>query len=632
MVYTVFDLESDGLRGHVTVIHCLSYQKISSTGEVLEKGTFTRPTREQLKPFFEDTSIIVGHNIIRYDCPVIKDMFGDIQFQDMIDTLALSWYTWPNRLKHGLEAHGDDEGVEKPAINDWKNLTQEEYEHRCETDVEINVRMFVRMLNYLNVLYEGDTKKVVNLMNYLSYKLVCAQEQEESENKLTIDRELVESSLSTLEVLRKERMDALADAMPEKINYVLRTQPLKLIKKDGNVTALGQKWFDLLLAHNLPLDYQGNIEVEKSRETGNPASKTQIKQWLNSLGWVPRTFEYRKNTAGDVNAVAQIYNGSEVCDSVKELYEIEPQLEHLNLLSLINHRISIFKGFLDTMDEEDKAAATVAGFTNTLRFKHSKPIVNLPKPGKFYGDEVRASIIAPDKAGYMLCGADMSALEDTTKQHYMYKYDPEYVIQMRVPGFDPHLDIALLANLLTLEQVEDHKSGKENYSKQRSMAKTVNFAGIYGAGAPKIAQSTGMTLAQATQLHKTYWERNKSVKLVAKNAKHKTVKYNGQDQMWLYNPVSGFWYSLRTEKDKFSTLNQGTGVFCFDMWVREVRAKGIKISMQYHDEVLFSYHESEEENIKQILEGAIDTVNKKLRLNVPLGVSMLFGSNYKETH
>lgn len=118
---------------------------------------------------------------------------------------------------------------------------------------------------------------------------------------------------------------------------------------------------------------------------------------------------------------------------------------------------------------------------------------------------------------------------------------------------------------------------------KRSKAKVVNFSAVYGAGAPKIAQSTGMSLIDAQKLHKTYWERNKAVKLVAKNAKHKTVKFNGQEQMWLLNPISGFWYSLRTEKDKFSTLNQGTGVFCFDMWVREVRSSGIQISMQYHD-------------------------------------------------
>ena len=43
----------------------------------------------------------------------------------------------------------------------------------------------------------------------------------------------------------------------------------------------------------------------------------------------------------------------------------------------------------------------------------------------------------------------MSSLEDSTKQHYMMYYDPEYVQAMRVPGFDPHIDIAKLANLIT---------------------------------------------------------------------------------------------------------------------------------------------------------------------------------------
>ena len=166
----------------------------------------------------------------------------------------------------------------------------------------------------------------------------------------------------------------------------------------------------------------------------------------------------------------------------------------------------------------------------------------------------------------------------------------------------------------------------------RSKAKVVNFSAVYGAGAPKIAQSTGMSLIDAQKLHKTYWERNKAVKLVAKNAKHKTVKFNGQEQMWLLNPISGFWYSLRTEKDKFSTLNQGTGVFCFDMWVREVRNLGIVVSMQYHDEVLFSIPEGMEDTYREKLESAIQTVNRKLKLNVPLGVSMLFGLNYSDVH
>lgn len=55
----------------------------------------------------------------------------------------------------------------------------------------------------------------------------------------------------------------------------------------------------------------------------------------------------------------------------------------------------------------------------------------------------------------------MSALEDTTKQHYMYYYDPEYVTQMRVPGFDPHVDVAVLSNLMTKEEEKFYKWFKE---------------------------------------------------------------------------------------------------------------------------------------------------------------------------
>ena len=46
----------------------------------------------------------------------------------------------------------------------------------------------------------------------------------------------------------------------------------------------------------------------------------------------------------------------------------------------------------------------------------------------------------------------MSSLEDTTKQHYMYFFDPEYVSNMRVSGFDPHIDVAVLAGLLSEEE------------------------------------------------------------------------------------------------------------------------------------------------------------------------------------
>ena len=419
--------------------------------------------------------------------------------------------------------------------------------------------------------------------------------------------------------------------MPKSITFKEIKKPSKLYKIDGELTSAGSKWFNLLFEHNLPEDYSDTLIIKVSEEDGNPSSTIQLKNWLYSLGWEPRTFEYRKNSNGEVNQIPQIYVNDEVCDSIKDLYQIEPALENLDMLSLINHRIGIFESFLKELNSQNYVKAEIAGFTNTLRFKHKKPIVNLPKVFKFYGKEIRGSIIVPSEE-YLLCGSDMSSLEDTTKQHYMYFFDPEYVIQMRVPGFDPHLDIAIRAEMLTEEQAEQHKRKEVDYSQIRNKAKVVNFASVYGAGPPKIALTAGMPLEQAQKLHKTYWDRNKAVKQVSNSCKVKSITVDNETQMWLWNPVSKFWYSLRYEKDKFSTLNQGTGVFCFDLWIREVRKRGIKIMLQYHDEIAFPLLEPEKESIEMILKESIQMVNTTIKLNVPLGVSIDFGKNYAQIH
>ena len=154
----------------------------------------------------------------------------------------------------------------------------------------------------------------------------------------------------------------------------------------------------------------------------------------------------------------------------------------------------------------------------------------------------------------------MASLEDRTKQHYMWEYDPEYVKEMQVEDFDPHLSLAEFAGALTPEQVQAHKDKKEDYSVVRHLYKTANYACIYGVGAFKLSKTLDITQAEAKAIIKAYWEKNWSVKQVADDQKVRTIG----KQMWILNPVSNFWYSLRYEKDKFSTLNQGTGVYCFD--------------------------------------------------------------------
>jgi hypothetical protein len=43
----------------------------------------------------------------------------------------------------------------------------------------------------------------------------------------------------------------------------------------------------------------------------------------------------------------------------------------------------------------------------------------------------------------------MDSLENNTKLHYMWDYDEEYCNEQMKEGFDPHLDLAVLAGGIT---------------------------------------------------------------------------------------------------------------------------------------------------------------------------------------
>lgn len=628
MRYTIFDIETDGLLDSLTRMHCLC-ASIYEDNTLIEEVVITNMA--ELVPFLERQPILIGHNVIRYDFPAIQKLTGYKHRGVIIDTLALSWYLYPERKEHGLESWGEDVRVAKPHIEDWENQSLSDYVNRCATDVVINTIIFGDFKNYLKEIYVDQS--IERIMAYLTWKMDCAAEQERV--PLTIDREYCKATLVTLNALVEERKSVLAEAMPSISKYDTKSKPSKMFTVKGELTKAGENWLGLLADKGLEADYEGTVEVLKSTELPNPTSITQLKAWLFSLGWQPTIFNYTPNKAGEIRAIPQIQDkDKKLCSNILILAEDNPSVEALKGLFMLQHRVGVLEGFLECSNEQGKMVAQIAGFTNTLRFKHKKPVANLPGVDKPYGKEIRGAIIA-ESDSHLFCGSDMSSLEDTTKQHYMMFYDPEYVTQMRTPGFDPHLDVAVLSGVLTPEQVEEHKlydatGGKEGVShkKVRSKAKVVNFSGIYGAGPPKIAQTTGMSLQEATLLHTIYWERNKSVKQISNDTVFKEVR----KQMWLYNPVSRFWYSLRKPKDRFSTLNQGTGVYCFDTHIKNVRQQGIEISLQYHDEIGFSFLKVEEQQIKDKLNRAIAKTNEILKLNVPLGISIDIGKNYAEAH
>ena len=163
----------------------------------------------------------------------------------------------------------------------------------------------------------------------------------------------------------------------------------------------------------------------------------------------------------------------------------------------------------------------------------------------------------------------------------------------------------------------------------RSPAKVTNYSSLYGVGKVKLAREAGMTVKEADALITAFWDMNWSIKQVAKEAYVRTLK---DGSMWVKNPVSGFFYSLRNDRDTWSTLNQGTGVFIFDSWIMHMRRKGVHPQGQIHDEVFFVLPEGNEKETLQVLEDSIVKVNQTLKLNVEIAVDVKFGENYAQVH
>ena len=142
----VFDCETNGLLDVLDKIHVVSW---STDG----KEVYHTHDYDEMRKFFTETEVLVGHNIIRFDIPAVEKVLGIKVKARLVDTLALSWYLNHERVKHGLESYGEDYGVPKPVIKDWDSLTPEEYAHRCNEDVKINYRLWRDLQRKLEKLY-----------------------------------------------------------------------------------------------------------------------------------------------------------------------------------------------------------------------------------------------------------------------------------------------------------------------------------------------------------------------------------------------------------------------------------------------------------------------------------------------
>jgi len=635
------DIETTGLLDDMykqehPKLHNICGINIETDEIVLFEGS----DKSKIQAWLDEGHTFVTHNCYTYDMPALEFLGFGVSNVKWIDSLAISWYLEPERMKHGLAEYGEDFGVKKPIIENWENQTQEEYNHRVIEDCKIQKLLWQKQTKMLNTLY-GDSG-YERVLNYLMWKMQCLRMQQDNKWKLDVDGANKLRVLLEAEIERK--VDALKEVMPKVPEYVVRKRPAKPFKMDGSLSASGENWKALTEEHKLPFEHTGDIKVVKGWNIGNPSSHVQMKAWLDGLGWEPETFKFIREDDGSTRKIPQInLKGGEICQSVKDLIPKCAGIEHIAGLGILNHRLSVVNGWLrDSVD--GCITARAQGFTNTLRMQH-KEYCNTPSTRVPYGSELRSLLVA--REGHTLCGSDLSGVENYIKNHFQWHIDREYVKTQLSDGYCPHLSICVSAGMMSEEDAEWYKWYKKQsehtpeFDKKfaaldaiRSVGKSTNYACQYGSGVETLARTAKVSKKAAKMLHEGYNKLNWSVPKIASMMVVKSTAFGN----WQLNPVNKFWYSLRTDKDRFSTLVQGTAAYVFDIWLYQCyilakkRRMEYKILAQSHDDQVLEFKGEIRDDIENLIRDALVNVNKTLKLNVAIKCDVMFGKNGKEIH
>ena len=137
----IWDIETNGFYQETTDIWCMWIVDYV-TGE---KFGFRPHEIDEAIKCLEQFDILVGHNIIDFDRPIIDKFYPDWACPMLFDTLVLSRMLEPDRHSHALKSYGvqlknlkGDYGEQEEA---WDKFSEDMYEY-CLQDVLLNLDVY----------------------------------------------------------------------------------------------------------------------------------------------------------------------------------------------------------------------------------------------------------------------------------------------------------------------------------------------------------------------------------------------------------------------------------------------------------------------------------------------------------
>jgi len=388
--------------------------------------------------------LLVGHSIIRYDCPVLERLHGMQWSPDRVFDTTIMGSLWKPDSKmdmmellreqkilaedakspHSLRTWGKRIGVykgQKPV--DFTTPTDDMFRY-CVQDVETTA-----------ALYDHARRGLAGFdaAMLLEHRFAnCMSEMER--NGFCFDLQKASLLEATIRAERATLQAELETKLPPKLTV---------------------------------------LKTKTKSEPFNPGSRQQVAAYFKSLGWEPTEFTDGGSPRVDDDVLQDLVGEYPYAAEIARYYVLT------KLLGYLSDGDGSWLKHLKPDGRMHGAVITIG--TPTMRCAHHSPNMGqVPAARRPYGKECRA-LFGP-RPGWKLVGVDASGLQLRCLGHYLAPIDGGKYATIVSTG-DPHSENQKAAGLSTRDQ-----------------AKTFIYAWLFGAGAKKIGKVVDGTAKDGQRL------------------------------------------------------------------------------------------------------------------------------------
>ena len=591
----IFDLETDGLLDTVSKIHCLVI-KDTDTDEVFTyRSGFPYELEEGIDHLLSG-SLVVGHNVIKYDIPVIEKLYKvSFDHAKVFDTLVATRVIWaairetdslriqkgilPGKLfgSHSLAAWGYRmKNYKGDYDGGWEKFTQEMLDY-CVQDVQVTADLYSRILK------KNYSAQCLELEHKLAW-LMAKQERNGFHFDTTSAAKLYAKLVSRRSEIEAELIATFGEWQVRLPDFI----PARDNKTKGYIKGVPVPRYKTVMF--------------------NPSSRDHIADRLQKLyGWKPQ--ELTEGGKPKIDEVVLSKLSYEPCAALSEYLMVQKRISQLA------------EGDQAWMKCEKQGKIHGSINTNgavTGRATHSYPnISQVPSSGSPYGHDCRGLFTVPN--GWTLVGADASGLELRCLAHFMAEWDGGKYADILLSG-DIHTENQKAAGLET-----------------RNQAKTFIYAFLYGAGDAKIGSIVGGDAGDGKRLKSKFLRSLPALGRLVDSVKQAATKGNiaGLDGRDIY---------IRSAHASLNSLLQGAGAVVCKQWLvlleEQLQSKfkhgwdgDYCFCAWSHDEVQIACRTPE--IAQQVAELATDCVRQAgehFNFRCPLAGEYKIGTTWADTH